>query len=270
MITQFAIVVMIDVEGVLSQGTLTDNVYLIDNARSAGSEGEGTSGLITQINGVYGPSGAQTIGQGLNWVAYDISDYPPTLPQAFFVPNPLKQIQNAIRRLQSANSVDAVTSLVAKLRATSDREQDLVRSYGPSMAQRLIFMQSPEPGMLKKAAGFAHIPPVIYRISGPAVDNHVIYPAQYGSPDLVSEGWYWSASVDTSKIGVHAYNIHLILHRPVGGNDDVVWTPEEFVFETKLRIAANAQINGFTGAGLWQLPLPCVCAQSCVSGETAI
>ena len=270
MITQFAIVVMVDVEGALAQGSLTDNIYLIDNARNSGSEGEGTSELVTQINGVYGPGGTQTVGQVLNWVAYNIADYPPTLPQAFFIPSPRKQIERAIHTLRAADSAEALTGLVAELKAMTSREQELAARYGPSLAHRLTFMQSLASGVHKGAAELANIPPAIYRISGPAVDHQVIYPAQYGSPDLISDGWYWSASVDTSKIGVHAYNIHLLLHRPVGEGDDLVWTPEEFVFESKLRITANAQINGFTGAAPWQLPLPCVCAQSCVSGETAI
>lgn len=270
MITQYAIVVMVDVEGALAQRSLTDNVYLIDNARNSGSEGEGTSGLITQVNGVYGPSGAQTVGQVLNWVAYNIADYPPTLPQAFFVPSPRQQIERAIHTLQSANNAAAVAGFAAELKAKASRGQELDARYGPSLAQRLLFMQTPQPGMSKQAPELTNIPPVVYRISGPAVEQQVIFPAQYGSPDLVSDGWYWSASVNTSKIGVHAYNIHLILHRPVGEGDNIVWTPEEFVFESKLRIAANAQINGFTGAGLWQLPLPGVRAQGCVSEETAI
>jgi len=43
--------------------------------------------------------------------------------------------------------------------------------------------------------------PIITNITGEAVDKNVIYPAAYGSPDMVTDGWYWAASVDTSRPG---------------------------------------------------------------------
>ncbi|MFC7647213.1 hypothetical protein ACFQX6_46840 [Streptosporangium lutulentum] len=43
--------------------------------------------------------------------------------------------------------------------------------------------------------------PVITDITGPAVTEKIMYPAQYGSPDMIYDGWYWAATVDTSCPG---------------------------------------------------------------------
>ena len=61
--------------------------------------------------------------------------------------------------------------------------------------------------------------PVIADIAGEAVDLRVIYPAQYGSPDLFSDGLYWSATVDTNKVGHFAYTLYITLFysEPVDG-----------------------------------------------------
>lgn len=93
-------------------------------------------------------------------------------------------------------------------------------------------------------------PPVLVSISGPAVDDEVIFPALYGSPDFGTYGWYWSASVDTNKVGIHAFTMHFALFRP----DAQV--PEILTCNANLEVCHVRAVNGFTGAEAGWLPLP--------------
>lgn len=98
--------------------------------------------------------------------------------------------------------------------------------------------------------------PVITDITGQAVTEKIIYPAQYGSPDMVYDGWYWAATVDTSRPGVYAYTVHVQLHELVERNDELVWESVDLTCESSLKIISDPKRNGFTGAGLGALPLP--------------
>ena len=51
MIGQLAIVALVDVEAALETGSLTGNIYSVDNNRINGSSGEGTGGLTTVVVG---------------------------------------------------------------------------------------------------------------------------------------------------------------------------------------------------------------------------
>lgn len=51
MYSQLAIVVLIDTEEALKAGSLSGHTYLVDNARTTGSTGEGTNHLVTRVEG---------------------------------------------------------------------------------------------------------------------------------------------------------------------------------------------------------------------------
>ncbi|MFG2003955.1 hypothetical protein ACGFNU_32840 [Spirillospora sp. NPDC048911] len=97
--------------------------------------------------------------------------------------------------------------------------------------------------------------PVITDITGEAVDQQIIYPAQYGSPDLVTDGWYWSASVDTSHHGTFSYTLEIELHRPVKRGRTHTWEPVHMSYGSRIRIESKMRRNGFTKADTAMLPI---------------
>jgi hypothetical protein len=97
--------------------------------------------------------------------------------------------------------------------------------------------------------------PVITDIYGQAVDEKVIYPAQYGSPDLVTDGWYWSATVDSSRPGTYTYSMRIRLHQLVRRGGEMLWEPLNMTCRSKLQVITEPKFNGFTGAGLGPLPI---------------
>jgi hypothetical protein len=98
--------------------------------------------------------------------------------------------------------------------------------------------------------------PVLVDITGEAVDLKIIYPALYGSPDRSTEGWYWSATVDTSRPGTYAYTMTVELRELTHIDGSWHWTPHRMTFDASIRITAKPCLNGFTGAGIGVLPLP--------------
>ncbi|WP_459866608.1 hypothetical protein, partial [Endothiovibrio diazotrophicus] len=56
-------------------------------------------------------------------------------------------------------------------------------------------------------------------ISGEAVEQGVIYPARYGSPNPLDDGLYWSATVNPAMRGEFRYTMHFTLFPPVTGDD---------------------------------------------------
>lgn len=92
-------------------------------------------------------------------------------------------------------------------------------------------------------------PPVLASISGQAVDLGVILPARYGSPDPQTGGWYWSATVDTSRVGTWSYTIRIDLPRPGA-------RPLRLTHAARICVTTRPRRNGFTGAGQGLLPWP--------------
>jgi hypothetical protein len=97
--------------------------------------------------------------------------------------------------------------------------------------------------------------PVIRNITGEAVDKKIIFPAMYGSPNLVTDGWYWSASVDSGKPGMYSYIIHLQLSYLTISNQTPRWKQVDMQCEAWLKVSTSPKVNGFTGAGMGLLPV---------------
>ena len=256
---QNSLVLMIDSKGALADNRLDGNIYLVDNTGPF-RLGEETS-LTSTLKGVHSPSGSMVLEQVLNWVSYDIAGLPPTVPRSFFRQDYEKaQLRHLVTQMRQAKKPEEMTQLVDRqaqpdtFRTTIAPQDDESQGYTldiPPLGPTGALLTSAEAIMAS-----SYIPPLITAISGPAVEEGVIFPAQYGSPDLVDEGWYWSASVDTSKVGQHSYHLHILIYRPVQRDDgQVVWQPVPFVAEAHLNISTAPQTNGFTGCAPGVLPL---------------
>jgi hypothetical protein len=214
---QLGIVLMIDSVAAIEARSLDGNIYLIDNAKWAGSTGEGTGHLMTVVDGSRVSSQADT--QVLNWLPLGIDSPPPTLPQTFFLHQAARESlsrpagQRAVLEGVGAAAAAAppVEPAPRPLRLPRRSLDILGRDVGQAKLESLSAREGD--GSPAKAADtrIYHPNPVITDIAGEAVDLRVIYPAQYGSPDLFSDGLYWSATVDTNKVGRFAYTLYVTL-----------------------------------------------------------
>jgi hypothetical protein len=225
---QLGIVVMIDSVAAIEARSLDGNIYLIDNAKWAGSTGEGTGHLVTAVDGSRVSSQADS--QVLNWLPLGIDSPPPTLPQTYFLHQAARE--SLSQRAESAGE-RAVAEGVGAPAAAAPLVEPAPRSLrlprrsldilGRDVGQAKLESLSAREGdgsPVKAADARIYFPnPVIADIAGEAVDLRVIYPAQYGSPDLFSDGLYWSATVDTNKVGYFAYTLYITLFysEPVEG-----------------------------------------------------
>jgi len=170
---------MIDTEAAIADGTLENNIYMMDGERMEGSEGCGTGMLTTCVcNGILA-DGSQTEDVVLNWCVDCIQTQPATLPRFYDTYIREKRRKEAIDNILHSNSVSG---------------NDIER----------LEKQEPDPY------------PYIADITGEAVDSGVMFPAQYGTPVPVHGGWYWSASVSTYRPGVYRYVLHIELYRNDG------------------------------------------------------
>jgi hypothetical protein len=216
---QLGIVLMIDSVAAIEARSLDGNIYLIDNAKWAGSTGEGTGHLVTAVDGSRVSSQADS--QVLNWLPLGIDSPPPTLPQTYFLHKATRE--SLSQRSEVAEGVlpeGAVAPAAAPppvepaprpLRLPRRSLDILGRDVGQAKLESLSAREA-DGSFVKGADARIYFPnPVIADIAGEAVDLRVIYPAQYGSPDLFSEGLYWSATVDTNKVGHFAYTLYITL-----------------------------------------------------------
>jgi hypothetical protein len=119
---QLSILAAIDVAAALKTGSLDGNYYLFDNNSFAGSTGQGTPQLVSQM----------VSSQVLNWAVFSIATLDPDLPWPFLTD-----------------------------------------------------------------------------IAGPAVEERIMVPSEYDSPDLFSEGRYWSGTIIPGKAGIFHYTMQI-------------------------------------------------------------
>ena len=234
MTQQHGIVLIVDVEAALQTGTLEGCSYFFDNAGPFGSTGLGTGNLVSALHGTYWSDGTQASQPILNFLVTGITSLPITLPRNYAAIWP------------------AIVEGQKNLRATS---------YLTGVHGHVLLDQTGQPvgtaNAKLESTDVAQPPPVITNISGDAVEKGIIFPAQYGSPDLVNGGWYWSATVATFSPGIWSYTLHVLIHRLVidAETQQHLWEPVPLTCSAKLNISTRPMRNGFTGAGVGLLPI---------------
>ncbi|SIS91219.1 hypothetical protein [Insolitispirillum peregrinum] len=273
---QISIMLVVDNAAALATGTLDGHIYLIDNTQHLVGVDEvaGTPEKnVTHVIGTHDASGGQASEAILNWLSCGVSGPPSTLPRLFRHRNG-EETFNA--RLAAAVQDAATPAALNKLFGKSG---PFGQPHPVMLVQTLDGATVPLLGGVMTASGTAvheasrdsinAFPPVVTNLYGPAVDDGVIYPALYGSPDPYTEGWYWSASVDTSKVGRHQYLVDVQIHQPEVNDDGrVVWMPRIFTMSAELEVVLQPQLNGFTGAYAGAvLPLPPCCGVQAVASD---
>jgi hypothetical protein len=271
---QLGIILLIDVAAAIEANTLKGNTYLFDNMKLQGSEGLGTGKLISAINGTSYCDGSQANEQVLNWLPYGVGSLPPTLPKSFLSDKSknsdlkvLEEIQALTDRLTGANpDKQNISSVVQELQKISkavgvktqvqSKKSNVNQDIG-HLGQKIMDVTG---NLVTEVDGkipeINSLNPIVTNITGEAVDKNVIYPAAYGSPDMVTDGWYWAASIDTSRPGTYAYTMHIQLYKLSRENGAWAWVPVDFTHDAYIKISNDPKKNGFTNAGIGYLPIP--------------
>jgi hypothetical protein len=223
-----------------------------------GSQNEGTGGLVTAINGSYWSDGSQASEQVLNWLPYSLGSIPPSVPKGYQADRARQTDQQALADLQTivqqgTQGTDASAQLAQIQRNVGTKVKSTRRTRGPSDTKVLDI--TGKVVAADSTAAVSYPAPVITDIYGEAVDEKIMYPAEYGSPDMVTDGWYWSATVDTSRPGTYAYTMKIQLHKLVEQGNEMLWEPVNLTCESYLKITSEPKRNAFTGTGLGFLPV---------------
>ncbi|MFJ8039643.1 hypothetical protein ACIRBX_03895 [Kitasatospora sp. NPDC096147] len=267
MTQQLAIIVLVDVGNALASKSLDGNVYLFDNMKLHGSEGQGTGDLVTVLNGSYWNDGSQGTELVLNWLPYALGSIPPTVPRGYQALRARQSDQEALAGLAELEARPARAAAGAGAAAAPAGEAELRRirravgtpvgtvrrSRGPG-ARKVLDLTG---GVVADAGAAVHSypAPVITDITGEAVDQKIMYPAEYGSPDLVTDGWYWSATVDSARPGTYEYTMSIQVHDLVQQDGGWVWQPVDLSCRSRIRVTSLPKRNGFTKGGMGLLPL---------------
>ncbi|MEV6981547.1 hypothetical protein AB0M95_09845 [Sphaerisporangium sp. NPDC051017] len=256
MAQQHGIIVLFDVENALRTRSLDGNTYWFDNMKFLGSVGEGTGQLVTIVPGTYFLDGSQATEQVLNWLPAALGAIPPTVPRNYLAEQERAHDRRTLEQLAALSGEgEASSAELTRLRQrVGKRPRKQAGGRGLTAAKLLDVTGK----TTNSAAAYNYPAPVITDITGQAVSEKIMYPAQYGSPDMIYDGWYWAATVDTSRPGVYPYTVHVQLHELVEQNNELVWQSVDLTCESSLKITNDPKRNAFTGAGLGVLPLPAV------------
>jgi len=224
----------------------------------------GTDKLVSVIDGTYWVDGSQASEQVLNFLMTGVNSMPTTLPRdygRFRVRKQERETLAAIRAL-AGNVASTNAQIRAALANIRTSQYSAIRDRFGRYVERVMLdhFGNPVPAGAKLVpSSVAQVPPIITGISGEAVEKGIIYPAQYGSPDFLSGGWYWSATVATHTPRVWSYTLHVLLYRLVqDAGKEPVWEPVPMTCESRLNITNKPMRNGFTGGGTGFLPVgPC-------------
>lgn len=260
---QVTIVILIDIQAALEEKTLEGNLYLLDNLRTYGSVGEGTGELITAVKGSHWCDGSQAEDIVLNWMVAGLGALPLTLPR-YYMENRTKETDrewlDMIKAYHSDMVTDGENPLEIERLVENIGDTDLVRSESGTnvdLGFKALDMFGDTYADLSDDSQLSYLLPHVSEIAGEAVELGVIFPAQYGCPVPIKDGWYWSATVDTNKTGTFSYTMKITLFDRVGPDDDgnYVWQPVPLYYDAKIEVTNDPQRNGFTGAGVGFLPV---------------
>lgn len=263
MAQEITVIVKVDIQAALQENTLSSNVYMVDNQRTAGSTEQGTDKLCSYCKGFTWSNGAQASEQLINWLVTGVASPPTTYPEKAVQRN--TQIQDKARQQEisklAANlkpnapqsALDKVTKAISgtaiypKIRGldglTRLHSVPLITQHGQAFDRSMDLDDA------------SHLAPIITHISGEAVDKNVIYPAQYGTPIDINSGWYWCASVDTNIPGRYSYTMDILIHQLAYEDGEYVWKPYLMQHDAFIEVVTEPKYNGFTGAGAATLPV---------------
>ncbi|MBB4618387.1 hypothetical protein [Sphingomonas abaci] len=258
---QLNIIVLIDIAAAIEANALRDHIWLVDNGGWNGSRHEGTPDLVTALD-------VTDIGAGppvLNWLPVGIGAVPVAVPQTFFLADSAPGAPG-LRSMPGAHG----PHFPLRMRNILGDDIDIAR---PETG--LFHAGPPEPGMICSGKGFRdpgtarfhrsgrsrvaepgdhelvyHPNPVITRVCGEAMALGVFYPAQYGSPELFSDGLYWSASVDPCRRGLYSYTLWITLSYARRDRHGTV-TDHSLTLshDAYLSLSTGAMRSGFTDMG---------------------
>jgi hypothetical protein len=188
-------------------------------------------------------------------LAFGIDSPPPTLPQTFFLHPAARESlsqrsRSAGERAVAEGVVPAAAAPFVKpapqpLRLPRRSLDILGRDVGQAKLASLSSRERDQ-GSAKATDTRIYFPnPVIADIAGEAVDLRVIYPAQYGSPDMFSDGLYWSATVDTNKVGHFAYTLYITLFYSEPLNDKMTECSVTLPYVAYINVTNEIATNGF-------------------------
>ncbi|MFO1539386.1 MAG: hypothetical protein ACKOTZ_02920 [Chloroflexota bacterium] len=256
---QYSLYLVIAAVRTLMSGSVAGNAWLIyPRDEEIAPRPPGETGLDPALTfpctGVHYADGSMAGDVTLNWLIDGITAL--AQPRRHPIPLDAEQLRFAEqvwRRIADLTSLEEVEQALAGMRTESGTAFADVRLPDLPGVPRDIDGR-PASAIQALAGGF--IRPVLADITGPAVDDGVIFPAQYGSPDPLTEGWYWSATVDTRHVGTHEVRLSLDIYRPTVRGNLLDFIPERYVLPTWLDVRAVPAVNGFTGGPLGYLPLP--------------
>ncbi|MEU0486048.1 hypothetical protein ABZ260_43635 [Streptosporangium sp. NPDC006013] len=254
MAQQHGIIVLFDVENALRTRSLDGNTYWFDNMKLLGSVGVGTEQLVTIVPGTHFLDGSQATEQVLNWLPAALGSIPPTVPRNYLAEQERADDRRTLEELAALSGEGGVSG--ADLKRLQQRVGKRARKSGGGRGLTEAKLLDVTGRTTSSPGAYNYPAPVITDITGQAVTEKIMYPAQYGSPDMIYDGWYWAATVDTSRPGVYPYTVHVQLHELVEQDDELVWESVDLTCESSLKIINDPKRNGFTGAGLGVLPLP--------------
>jgi len=250
-------------------GSLDGNVYLLDNMKPSGSAGEGAGDLVSAVNGTYWSDGSQGTEQVLNWLIYSLGSIPPTVPRGYLADRAHQTDREALSALASAaessgagsgasagnGSGSSVHAHISRAHKNLGTRAKTTKGGHQMSGHKLLDVTGHVIAAGDDLSAHNYPAPVITDVTGEAVDEKIIYPAQYGSPDMVSDGWYWSATVDTSRPGTYSYTLHIQVHKLVVEGGEPTWKQLDLTCDARLRVTTAPKVNAFTGAGLGLLPI---------------
>ncbi|MDO9105752.1 MAG: hypothetical protein Q7U57_12435 [Methylovulum sp.] len=261
---EITIIVMIDTAAAINANTLEGNIYLVDNLKTEGSEGEGTGQLNTAVNGAHWIDGSQSGEHLLNWLPSGIGSLPPSLPRTFHQHKSklidrknLLSIKNMpqMKGLQSAEDFSKELHRISQTIGSTSNIKDAHGNVSDLGIKVMNIFGEPFIKDQEPSSNISYLPPLITNITGEAVDKGVIFPAQYGTPISIKDGWYWSASVDTNKTGNYAYTLHISIYKLSYIGEMPTWEPIKMTHESYLNVTSAPKKNGFTHGAMAELPI---------------
>lgn len=201
---QVTVIAMIDIRAALDANSLEGNIYLIDSLRRKGSEGSGTADLTTVVKGSHWYDGSQSCDIVLNWFTGGLNSLPFTLPKNYVSERSEQMDKESLQSIKdfhlnrNSNKQDFLPDLDKIVRNVGEFDQ--MKDNDGNIKEleiKALDMFGKSFDNEEDIGNLSFLPPQISDITGEAVDKGVIFPAQYGTPVTLKDGWYWSATVDT-------------------------------------------------------------------------